>query len=55
MKLDSAISVVELMQDLDGMDAFINVEFPSQEEEYIWEETHQGLQDSPDMDNVIDK
>ena len=37
------------------MDAFINMEVLSQEEEYFWEETYQGLPDSPDTDDVVDQ
>ena len=43
------------MLDIDGMDAFINEEITSQEEEDVWEETYQGLPESPDMDDVMDQ
>ena len=35
------------------MDAFINEEIPSQQEEDVWEKRYQGLPDSPNMDNVM--
>ena len=35
MTLDYAIGPEEFMSDLDGMDAFINKGFTSQEEEYV--------------------
>ena len=43
------------MSDLDGMDAFINKEVPSQKEEDIWEEPYQLLLDSHNIDNVVDQ
>ena len=43
------------MSDLDGRDAFINEEIPSQEEEGVWEEPYQGLPYSPDMDDAVDQ
>ena len=55
MALESAIGAYEFMLDLDGMDAFINKGDPSQEEEVVWEESYQGLPDTPDMDNVVDQ
>ena len=55
MELEYAIGIYEFMLDIDGMDAFINKEVTSQEEEYVWEKPYQGLPDSPDIDNVLDK
>ena len=43
------------MSDIDGMDAFINKEFTSQHEEYVWEEPYKGLPYYPDMDDVVDQ
>ena len=43
------------MPDLDGIYSFINEEFLSQKEEDFWEELYQGLPESPDMDDVVDK
>ena len=43
------------MLDLNGMDAFINEEVPSQEEEDVWQKPYQGFPDSPDMVNVVDQ
>ena len=53
MTIESAIGADGFMSDLDGMDAFINEEVPSQEEEDVWEEPYQILPDSPDMDDVV--
>ena len=36
MTLESAIGADEFMSDIDGMDAFINKEVHSQEEEDVW-------------------
>ena len=55
MTLDSTIGADELMSDIYGMDAFINKEFLSQQQEGVWEEPYQGLPDSPDMDDVMDQ
>ena len=44
MTLESAIGADEFMSDLDIMDAFINKEVPSHEEEDVWKEPYQGIQ-----------
>ena len=53
MALESEIGADEFMSDIDGMDAFINEEVPSQEGGGVWEEPYQWLPDSPDMDDVV--
>ena len=53
MTLESAIGTYEFMSGIDGIYAFINEEFPSQEEEDVLDKSYQGLPDSPDMDNVV--
>ena len=55
MKLESVIGADGFMLDIDGMNAFINEEDPSQEKENVWDETYQGLPDSTKLDNVVDK
>ena len=55
MTLQSSIGKDEFMSDLDGMDAFINQEVPSHEEEDVWEEPYQELPESPDMGDVVDQ
>ena len=55
MKIESAIGADEFMSDRSGMDAFINKNVTSQEEEDVWEESYQGLSDSPDMDDAMDQ
>ena len=52
MTLEYAAGEDEFMSDLDGMDALINKEVPSQAEEYFWEDPYQGLPDSLEMYNV---
>ena len=49
MILESSIGADEYMSDIYDMDAFINEEVISQEEEDFWEEPYQVLTDSPDM------
>ena len=39
--LESEIGADEFMSDIDGMDAFINEEVPSQEGGGVWEEPYQ--------------
>ena len=53
MTLESAIGADEFMSYLDGIDAFINEEGLSQEEEVVWEEPYRGLTDSPGIDDVV--
>ena len=55
IKLGSDIGVDEFISDLNGMDAFIKKEVPSQEEEYVWYEPYQGLPYYSDMDDVVDQ
>ena len=55
MTLESVIGADEFMLYLGGMNEFINKEVPSQKEEDVWEEPHQGLPDSPEMDDVVNQ
>ena len=55
MTLQSSIVADEFMSDLDGMDAFINEEVPSQEEECFWEEINQRLTYYHEIDDVADQ
>ena len=55
MILKFTIGADKFMLYIDVMDAFINEGVPSQEEEYVWEKPYQGLTDSPDMENTVDK
>ena len=55
MTLQSAIGPDGFISDIDVTYAFINEEVLSQEEEDVWEETYQGLPESPDMDDVMDQ
>ena len=40
---------------LNGIDALIKEEVPSQEGGDVWEEPHQGLPDSPYMDDAVNQ
>ena len=53
MALKSVVVTEEVILDIDGMDALINEEFPSQEGEAIWEDPCQVLPDSPEMNEVF--
>ena len=53
MTLASDIGADEFISDLDGMDAFIKEEVPSQEEWDVLNEPYQGLPNSPDMDDAV--
>ena len=55
MTLEYYIVTDKFMSDLDGMYAFINEEVTSQEGEEFWEEPHQGLLESTEMDDVVDQ
>ena len=55
MILESSIGADEFMLNLYTMDAIINKEFITQEQEDVWEESYQGLSDSPNMENVMDQ
>ena len=55
MTLESSIGAVEFISDFNVIDVFINKEVKSQEEEDVWEEPHQGLPESPDMDDVVNQ
>ena len=55
MTLEPAIGADKFTSDIDGIDAFINKEFPLQEKEYVWEEPYRGLPYSPDMDDLVDQ
>ena len=53
MTLESTIGADEFMLYIDGMDAFVNKEVPSQEEEDVCKEPYQILPESPDIDDVV--